>query len=237
VADLQYRDAYEYAVGPGWRRRRNLSGGGECREVATTWLPTAEVEKVEPSSIPDVELGMEALAELPSAAAFRSKVEGLVTHYRGWIDAQATRAPAAGRRGDVAKQLLLQARAVADRIEKGLRALEDPQAFDAFRIANWSMAAAARRRLGQIQGKDPAALDPPRWRPFQIAFILMNLDGLADPLHSDRELVDLLFFPTGGGKTEAYLGLAAFTLVLRRLRHPGPRRRVSPSSCGTRSAS
>ena len=44
---------------------------------------------------------------------------------------------------------------------------------------------------------------------------------LANPTHHDRSVVDLLFFPTGGGKTEAYLGLAAFTLVLRRLRHPG----------------
>ncbi|MEH2350946.1 MAG: DISARM system helicase DrmA, partial [Nostoc sp.] len=58
-------------------------------------------------------------------------------------------------------------------------------------------------------------------RPFQLAFLLMNLVGIANPEHSDRELVDLLFFPTGGGKTEAYLGLAAFTLVLRRLRYPG----------------
>ena len=49
----------------------------------------------------------------------------------------------------------------------------------------------------------------------------MNLPGVADPGHADREVVDLLFFPTGGGKTEAYLGLAAFTLVLRRLRNPG----------------
>src|SRR5260370_1201291 len=57
--------------------------------------------------------------------------------------------------------------------------------------------------------------------PFQVAFILMNLKGIAEPNHVDRAVVDLLFFPTGGGKTEAYLGLAAFTLVLRRLRHPG----------------
>src|SRR5262249_39710544 len=49
----------------------------------------------------------------------------------------------------------------------------------------------------------------------------MNLKGIVEPAHEDREVVDLLFFPTGGGKTEAYLGLAAFTLVLRRMRHPG----------------
>ena len=49
----------------------------------------------------------------------------------------------------------------------------------------------------------------------------MNLPGIVDPHHHDREVVDLLFFPTGGGKTEAYLGLAAFTLVYRRLRNPG----------------
>jgi hypothetical protein len=49
----------------------------------------------------------------------------------------------------------------------------------------------------------------------------MNLRGIAVPGHTDREVVDLLFFPTGGGKTEAYLGLAAFTLLLRRLRNPG----------------
>jgi hypothetical protein len=61
----------------------------------------------------------------------------------------------------------------------------------------------------------------PKWRPFQLAFILLNLPGLQNPLHADREIVDLLFFPTGGGKTEAYLGLAAWTIAHRRITNSG----------------
>ena len=137
-----------------------------------------------------------------------------VAQYRGWIETQqAGLATLQGARLETATELLRLADLAADRIERGIGVLaQDANALDAFRVANRAVARALRKRL---------EIETPSWRAFQLAFILLNLPSLADPRDPHRDTVDLLFFPTGGGKTEAYLGLAAFAMVLRRLRHPG----------------
>lgn len=223
VADLQYRNDFEYAVG------HNVSAIAmrdtnetSCYEVRTAWIPTADVEKVIPTQFDGVELGMEALSEAESPKQVREMVGPLVQEYGAWIKRYRSLLPGEEPRKQVATDLLKRAEVAQKRIAAGLRSLEEQDVFEAFRITNRAMARAARQRFAlEREDKDPSKVFAPTWRPFQLAFVLMNLPGMVDPIHKDRELVDLLFFPTGGGKTEAYLGLAAFTLVLRRIRNPG----------------
>ena len=220
VADLQYRHCFEFSVGHSVATESVIEDG-QCRTVRTCWLPTAEVEKVAPSKIPGVTLVMEELASLKDGADAQQFLGGMVVSYKEWIKKQSgSLGGLSQHRQETAAELLHRANLAADRIQSGIDLLADPHCLEAFRLANKAMAMQGRRRLA-LQLKKPPEEIVPAWRPFQLAFILMNLKGIAVADSDDRETVDLLFFPTGGGKTEAYLGLAAFTLVLRRLRHPG----------------
>ena len=218
VADLHYADTPEFAAGHGVSADWDIVDGA-CRRLRTAWIPSASVEKTETRDVPAVELSMETLGALVDGAAANVALWPLVGAYRAWIEGRREEMAALqGGRRDTAEGLLLRAAHAADRSEHGIALLEsDENSLDAFRVANRAVASALRQRLGE-QFDDR---HPPRWRAFQLAFILLNLTGLADPLDPHRETVNLLFFPTGGGKTEAYLGLAAFTMVLRRLRNPG----------------
>lgn len=223
IADLHYRDVYEYAAGHGVSATAVVKDG-VCRRVATEWMPAADVERVVPQGIAGAELRMEALAELPDLDAARVALSPMVKAYETWIENQQARvAQLEQGRAATAADLMQDARAVSRRIAEGIEAMRDPQVLEAFRLANRSMAAAGRRRDAHTRGVNLDQTATPTWRPFQLAFLLMSVRGIESPTHRDRELVDLLFFPTGGGKTEAYLGISAFALVLRRLRHPGRR--------------
>lgn len=222
VAYVQYRDAMEYAVG------HNISAvsgeeNGNCFELQTAWMPQAEVEKVIPADVGNIELNMEKLANIETPEALRAQLNPILNAYQNWIETQREKAP----KNDlqclkIIEELLLQANTARNRIQEGIQALMDPKSFEAFQMMNRVIARSIRQR--NIHGKseiDPKTLSAPKWRPFQLAFVLMNIPGILNPEHPDRKVVDLLFFPTGGGKTEAYLGLATFTMVLRRLKNPG----------------
>ena len=230
IADLHYRDVLEWAVGrnaaAGWDASE--VGAGTVRRVWTDPLPTAEVERVAPNE--DAELkarvtfGMESLAELATTddGGLGKALADLPVLYELWIEAERQKlAGLAHRRREAGEQLIKDMETAKARIASGIDILtRDARARTAFRFMNLAVARAARRRNAGATG-DPQALPEPQWRPFQLAFILLNLGGLVDRTHVDRETADLLFFPTGGGKTEAYLGLAAFVIAHRRLTGSG----------------
>src|ERR1019366_1076081 len=97
VADLQYRDTGEYAVGHNVATHAVLADG-HCYSVRTCWVPTAEVERVAPAPIAGAELKMDALAELADFADARARLDPMVTEYRAWIAAQQVSALSAKRR-------------------------------------------------------------------------------------------------------------------------------------------
>jgi hypothetical protein len=225
TSDLHYRDVAEYAVGNATSASWTPDEDGVVRAAQTDFLPMAEVERVEPNEKIGATFGMEDLAKLAAGdpAALVAALSGLPAEYANWIKTQAG---GIGKidgepRRKTAERLLDAARRAQGRIEAGIALLKkDKWARLAFLAMNEAVARAARQRTAGRSG-DPAAQKQPTWRPFQLAFVLLNLPGLNDKLHEDRELVDLLFFPTGGGKTEAYLGLAAWTIAHRRLTASG----------------
>jgi hypothetical protein len=227
VNNLHYRGDHEFAVGHNISVAPRIDANGACHHISTTWLPQATVEKVLPR-VSELEaaglvLSMPELDRLAGEGVdpIQMALRPLVKAYTDWIEKQgAAAAKASPQQQATASELLQEASKQARRIERGIEALQNEQVRLAFAIANRVMAAAARQRFGVMRDQNPDAVKP-QWRPFQLAFVLMNLVGIAEPTDADRDTIDLLFFPTGGGKTEAYLGLAAYTLVLRRLRHEG----------------
>ena len=243
---MLYRHAVDFAVGHGVAVHAVPSKDQPTRAVRleTSAVPVCDVAMTDQPTreeiplLDRITLDMRTLAHADDAD-LPGMLRPLVGAYRSWADdnERSLQDPAERlqRYEETAREHLTRARHAADRIEAGIALLaRDESACDAFRFANEAMwrqrvrqqAIDDRRRDGGATSLENAVAlaDEPKqrsWRLFQLAFFLLNLPALTDPSHSERAgddaVVDLLFFPTGGGKTEAYLGLAAYVLAIRRL--------------------
>ena len=235
--NLQYRNRLEFAIGrtcsADWTLKK---GSRRATAVETTWLPIGETPQTRARSVENAALSMDALSTM-KAEGLRPGLAPLVDGYGAWLDAQeAEAASLPSHLQETAEVALWDAREAHNRLVSGLEHLAtDAEALRCFQFMNRvmrdqriaSQVAAARgadttlsieaaQEIVAARGASAAS-----WRPFQLAFILMQLGALTDPtaqIRSSEHLskVELLFFPTGGGKTEAYLGLAAYTFAIRR---------------------
>ena len=240
--EMLYRDQVEFAVGHGVAVHAETRPEAPAHGVAliTRVMPTCEVPVTtaptaeDVPALADLVLDMKSLAEIDDTALLNS-LRVVPTAYKVWIANERARIddPAEGLAPyvQVANDAMTACELACARIETGIALLAaDGNAFRAFRFANEAMwhqrvhsLLAEAKRAGKPMSLEELDIPGNRsWRPFQLAFIILNLPGVTQLDHPERSdaasaVADLLWFPTGGGKTEAYLGLTAYTLAIRRL--------------------
>ncbi|HIH73519.1 MAG: hypothetical protein PWP49_128 [Thermococcaceae archaeon] len=158
---------------------------------------------------------------------YRGYLKWFKTQVREYLDLQDDREKEIGLR------ILREIAKTIGRIRRGIRILEkNENARLAFCFANKAMALQFRWQRREEEDENLKKLI---WRPYQLAFLLMNIESIVNTESPDREICDLLWIPTGGGKTEAYLALVAFTLAYRRRRALSRigKRNVDSSGAGT----
>jgi Helicase conserved C-terminal domain len=204
------------------------------RELRTVAVPSFYQEVLSFDAF-DEPFKMDELAE-SNNDSLREKLSKITLAYGRWIDENRRTVESQKIQDEGAVRLLSKAQHILARMTSGLEALFDQnnvQMLEAFKLANQAMylqqknGKRARREWSELTKSNLALTFPPiqepdadkygKWRPFQIGFLLLSINGLLNEVHEDRDEVDLIFFPTGGGKTEAYLGAAAMTILYRRL--------------------
>jgi hypothetical protein len=242
--EMIYRNRVEFAVGHGIAVHAQTTADVMlATEVRTTVMPEYEVQVTEtpgpdPADRPAMKdmvssglLDMQRLATL-DIDSLVDALNRLTQDYAAWIEEQRARVGVDVLGYDAqAEQAMDRCHEIHSRLQQGIDTLRtNEKALAAFRFANQAMATQRVRSQYALEirrGKDVTVdqfdvLKNRSWRPFQLAFLLLSIPSLADPNHPDRmqpveSYADLLWFPTGGGKTEAYLGVAAFTMAIRRL--------------------
>ncbi len=244
--NLLYQKHRPFAVGHGVATNWPEETPSMVGEVWTELLPTFETPSTS-ADLSDADgnplrVSMRKLAGLDEGDDGKAEIENLVAAYRSWIEKKEAEIQTnnSGFDIDVAKRNLQSCRRCLSRIENGLEFLYAADStsngvLSAFRLTNHAMLIAQLRNnrgVRRVIGTDsPYQFSEPYteldesvhhetigyWRAFQIVFLLMTIPDISEGYSTDRLTTDLIWFPTGGGKTEAYLGLSAFTIFFNRI--------------------
>lgn len=247
--DLLYSDFPTYAIGhgcsPQWDLNKNIN------LIHAVHFPKTEVKPViaKPLIIDgkEVNLSMEFFSKEINKDKTIKILEDFISTYDSWINSQESLINELDKTyHNQAKQNLQDCHNSASRMKKGIDQLKTNSIlFKSFCFMNEAMLQQQIRYnanswiiTNEIYEKYAPSINDKtswpdwdekskintwlgNWRPFQLAFILMNIVSLSNDQSADtlkeRAIVDLIWFPTGGGKTEAYFGLTAFNIFNRRL--------------------
>ena len=219
--ELQYARRHIYAIGHGCAANWEVKDG-KVAELRSETMPAMEAPRMtaDTGSGGEPVLSLARLAEIDNAhATLLPELDDFISGYAHWVVSQQGNIPelSADDRA-AADRMVGRVNTAVSRMRAGLRLLGDnAQARLAFSLANRAMLDQMCQH-DRLQDK-PRINDACRWRPFQLGFLLATLESTANEDSEFRDTIDLIWFPTGGGKTEAYLGLTAFQIVPRRLRY------------------
>ena len=213
---LRYRNRKIFGVGHGMAAGWDVDDAGECTRVFLDPVPHYVVPAIAQTGLDpagaaaqSLDLALLETIDRDPAAVIQCLI-AFVDQFENWVVSQE-------REGNVlgsdAIEIAKRSRRAAERMRSGIDHLageDNKQLRLAFSLAMSAM----RLQMEQMRPHAKAA-----WRPFQLGFLLVSLVSTAEETHEDRELVDLIWFPTGGGKTEAYLALASMVIFFRRIRH------------------
>ena len=168
------------------------------------------------------ELSASILAELYDKETLKEKLEPITKAYEKWIDeVEANLKQFRSKKNDIVKRILDDERETLKRMHLGIKKLYDD---DNVRLAFCFANKAIQMQHGWQSKKEF------RYRPFQMGFILSTIESITDPKSKFRNTCDLLWVPTGAGKTEAYLMLTALLVSYRRLREIGNPNGANPGA-------
>ena len=234
---LQYRDRLEFAVGRTCSADWTVAAGARrATQVRTEWIPTSTTPQTDAATVDGALLDMTALATA-TPDQLRAGLTPIIEAYGAWLGRQRSAIAALpDHLRPTAEEVVEEAAQVHASLAVGLdHLLASSDAQRCFSFMNRVMAdQRVHSQIAEERQKDPglplaaaeervrAKAFPHHWRVFQLAFILLQIPALTEPAlarrsDAERAKVELLFFPTGGGKTEAYLGLAAYAFAIRRL--------------------
>ncbi len=233
---LRYRKNKTYVIGHSCAASYKLNKENQVQTLMSEFLPSSIVKpvtlKLKNNSETSV-LNLQYLCNKTLDSKVLEKSLSLfVKDYEGWLISQ--------KKIDISEKHTEAKTRILGRIENsilrmrlGIKTIvENPKVLESFKLANLSMLMQmihASDFSNDIKNKDENPFEQPdysnpiyntyNWRPFQLAFVLLTIESLVNENSENRNVVDLIWFPTGGGKTEAYLAVSAFEMFYRRLKY------------------
>ena len=221
---LRYRKKITWATGHATSANWKFGKSKDVpEEIEIDYLPESEVHQfvADSKNAKFIEvLSIDYLSKCVDSKKLRKQLYGFVDEFKAWVENIQETGGVPGHE-EAYQSVLSNLVEQQDRLYRGIDVLcnpRHPERIEAFKIANLAMLDQMERSEDLKDKHNAFMRADAAWRPFQLAFQLLSIPGIInDDEDSGRDLVDLIWFPTGGGKTEAYLLLAAFTIIWRRL--------------------